>query len=129
MPIVGLIMVGVVAALFTLWGDIGQIADVTNFALFVAFVLVNLALIELRRSRPDAVRPFRSPGTLPCALVGQRWARIPVLPVLGVVSIIVLMANLDLESLLGGLVLLAIGIGLAFVRPHWGGKAADDSGP
>ncbi len=118
-PTLGLIMVGVVAALVTLWGDIGQVADITNFALFVAFVLVNGALIALRRRAPDAPRSFRTPGTLPRFLVGERWSWVPLLPVLGIVSTVLLIANLDTSSLFGGAVVLAVGVVLALARSRW----------
>lgn len=64
-PLTGLIIVAGLAAAGTLRGDVGEAAELTNFALFVAFALVNSAVIALRVSRPEARRPFRIPGRTP----------------------------------------------------------------
>ncbi len=50
-------VVTVMAAGFALGGDIGFVAQLTNFTLFVAFIFVNAAVIRLRRLRPLAPRP------------------------------------------------------------------------
>lgn len=52
---------GGVAAAFALLGDIKVVAQLTNFAVLVAFIIVNAALIWLRYSRPDVERGFRAP--------------------------------------------------------------------
>ena len=110
-PIVGLGAVGILAALVTLWSDIGEIADVTNFALFVAFAVVNAAVIVLRRRQPDIERSFRTPLSVP--LPGLTW--VPLLPVLGIASLGVFIVRLDLISILGGIVLLAAGLAIAWL--------------
>jgi APA family basic amino acid/polyamine antiporter len=125
-PISGLIPVGVVAALITLWGDIGQVADITNFALFVAFVFVNAAVIELRRREPGLARSFRTPGTFPAIGARRRGTWIPLLPVFGIVTTVLLIANLDRTSLVGGMVVMAIGVVLLALRGTW---AREDDDP
>ncbi|GAB4330745.1 MAG: APC family permease [Dehalococcoidia bacterium] len=108
-PVAGLLIVGGIASLMALWGDIGKVADVTNFALFVAFAAVNLAVIALRLRRPAAPRPFRLPGTVPFV----PWKGVPVIPVLGLLSLALLAANLDRTSTVGGLTLTAVGVVIA----------------
>ena len=102
---------GLLAAAVSLIGDLGTIADVTNFALFVAFALVNASVIVLRRRRPRARRPFRVPGTLPRAL----GAGVPLLPLVGIGSSALLILNLDWRAIGGGLLLLAAGGALAWL--------------
>ena len=110
-PVAGLLLAAGLAALVTLWGDVGAVADVTNFALFVAFATVNAALIALRVRAPDVARPFRSPFRLH---VGP-WPWLPILPLAGIISSVVLMASLDAQALIGGTVLLGAGVLLAWV--------------
>ncbi|PZC42674.1 MAG: basic amino acid/polyamine antiporter, APA family [Chloroflexi bacterium] len=115
-PITGLAMTAVLAALVSPLGDLGTIADITNFALFVAFTMVNASLILLRRRHPHAARPFRVPGSLP--LPG--WGAMPLLPRLGIATSALLIVNLDQDAILGGLAPLATGILLAWIwrAPH-----------
>lgn len=108
-PVAVLLIAGVLASLMALWGDIDKVADVTNFALFMAFGAVNLAVIALRIRRPRAHRPFRVPGTVPFV----PWKGVPRIPVLGLVSLALLAANLDRTSTAGGIVLTGAGIVLA----------------
>jgi APA family basic amino acid/polyamine antiporter len=108
-PIAGIALVAGIAALVAISGSIGAVAGVTNFALFVAFGVVNAAAIWQRRRDPDAARPFRTPGVLP--LPGLRW--VPLLPVLGIATAIGLVASLDRASLLGGLAVVVLGLLLA----------------
>ena len=113
-PIQGLLLVAAIAAVFTLWGDIGAVANMTNFALFAAFIMVNASLIALRRTRPSERRPFRTPGTLP--IRGVKW--VPILPVLGIASTLLLIANIDPSALLGGSIVLITGLVLAYAFRH-----------
>ena len=85
-PFRGLVAVAVPAALMALWGDIGAVADTTNFVLFCAFGVVNAAVISLRVREPGLARPFRSPGVVPF-----RGHRFPVFPLLAIASLGVLL--------------------------------------
>jgi APA family basic amino acid/polyamine antiporter len=60
-PWVATLVAGGVAMAFALLGDIEVVAQITNFAVLVAFIIVNAALIWLRYSRPDIERGFRAP--------------------------------------------------------------------
>jgi APA family basic amino acid/polyamine antiporter len=91
---------------FLFAGEIDFVANVTNFTLFVTFVVINASVILLRYRAPEAVRPFRIPGNI---------GRLPVIPVLGVFSSLFLLAQLDAMVLLVGGVLVVIGAGIALV--------------
>ena len=47
-PIRALLAVAGLAGLVALWGDLGAVADMTNFVLFAAFAMVNAAAIAVR---------------------------------------------------------------------------------
>ncbi|MBW3087086.1 putative amino acid permease YhdG [Austwickia sp. TVS 96-490-7B] len=65
-------VVGVASALIAGLLPIGEVAELTNIGILLAFVLVCVSVIVLRRTKPDLERPFRCPG-------------MPVVPALGVV--------------------------------------------
>ena len=85
-PWVAAIACFAVAACFTLIGDIGLVASVTDFAVYAIFVAVNASLVILRRRRPDAPRTF----VVPLAVRG-----VPVLPLLGTATVAVMLAYLE----------------------------------
>lgn len=100
-PWVATLIITIVAMLLASAGDIGFIAQVTNFAVFGLFTIVNAAVITLRRTRPDAERPFRLAGSV---------NGVPVVAVVGLVGNLALAAFMDRDAFLAGLVLLAIGL-------------------
>ncbi|MCQ8894806.1 MAG: amino acid permease, partial [Methanolinea sp.] len=60
-PWVTSILVGAGALLFMSLGDIAFVANVSNFTLFVTFIVVNLSVIVLRYREPRTFRPFAVP--------------------------------------------------------------------
>jgi basic amino acid/polyamine antiporter, APA family len=88
------------AVLFLFAGDIGFIANVTNFTIFVTFIIVNLSVIILRFRCPDEIRPFRVPGSI---------GRIPVLPLFGIATSLFLLFQLTPEIVAIGVILVIIG--------------------
>jgi len=99
-PVTAIVVSAVAAGCFVLAGDIAVVAGVTDFAIYVVFIAVNSAVIILRYRRPDLDRPFRSPG---------RIGRLPVLPVLGLVTVAVLAPRLALTPIMLGVAVLAAG--------------------
>jgi basic amino acid/polyamine antiporter, APA family len=67
------ILVGVIAAAVGSVTPINDLGNLVNIGTLLAFVIVCVAVLVLRRTNPDLPRPFRTP-----------W--VPVLPVLGVVA-------------------------------------------
>lgn len=66
-------LVGLLTIPFVFLDDIGLVAGLANLMLLIVFVLVNVALLKLRYSRPDADRGFRAPlnvGRLSLTAVG-----------------------------------------------------------
>jgi len=100
-PWVATLVITIVAIVLASAGDIGFIAQVTNFAVFGLFAIVNAAVIALRRTRPDAERPFRLPGSID---------GVPVIAVIGLIGNLGLAAFMDRDAFIAGSVLLALGL-------------------
>ncbi|MFP3548234.1 amino acid permease, partial [Rhizobium sp. SIMBA_035] len=60
-PVAGTLIVGTAVALTAGLVPLGALADATSIGTLFAFALVNVAVIYLRRNRPDLERPFRVP--------------------------------------------------------------------
>ena len=108
-PAVAAAVVTLLAVLMATSDDIGRVAQLTNFTLFVAFIAVNASVIRLRRLTPSAERPFRVRGSI---------GKVPVPSLLGGAAALVLLARLEPLVLVGGVALTAAGLlaSLAAVR-------------
>ncbi|GAA0219929.1 amino acid permease [Saccharothrix mutabilis subsp. mutabilis] len=80
-PTANTLIVGCVVAVLAALVPLGQLAEATSIGTLVAFALVNVGVIVLRRTRPDLPRGFRTP-----------W--VPVVPLLGVALCVLLVAGL-----------------------------------
>ncbi|WP_375387093.1 amino acid permease [uncultured Amnibacterium sp.] len=97
------LLISVLAALVPL--DV--IVELTNIGTLFAFVLVNIGVIVLRRTRPELERPFRVPF-------------VPVLPIIGILLCGTLIVQLPIETKLRFVAWLIIGlvIYVAYSRRH-----------
>ena len=97
------ILIAILAALVPL----NVIVELTNIGTLFAFVLVNIGVIVLRRTRPDLERPFRVP-------------LVPVVPIIGVLLCGYLIFTLPNETKLRFVVWLVVGliIYFAYSRRH-----------
>ena len=98
---------GVLIALLAALVPLGVIVEMANIGTLFAFVLVNIGVIVLRRTRPDMERPFRVPFA-------------PVFPIIGVLFCFVLLAALPWETWVRFVVWLLIGLVIYFTysRKH-----------
>jgi len=94
-------IVGCVCALLGAFTPIDDLGQMVNIGTLLAFVIVCLAVIILRRTNPDAHRPFRTP-----------W--VPTVPILGALSCAYLMAQLGLATWIRLFVWLIIGLMIFF---------------
>jgi len=99
-PWVAVIVAGIGACIFLFPGDIEFVANVSNFTLFVTFLVVNASVIILRLRDPGRARPFRVPG---------RIGPLPVLPFFGIASCLFLFVQLTPEVIGIGTVLAITG--------------------
>ncbi|EFL28118.1 putative amino acid permease [Streptomyces himastatinicus ATCC 53653] len=98
-PVVGIVFVSLLAIGLVSTGEIAGLGDTTAFLLLCVFVIVNVAVLVLRRDRVEH-RHFRTPTPL---------------PVLGAITALVLaspLADRPAHVYIRAGVLLAIGIGL-----------------
>ena len=77
-PYKNTILVGLLAAVVGSITPIDDIGKMVNIGTLLAFIMVCIAVVILRRSNPDQSRPFRTPGIY---LNGM----LPIVPLLGIV--------------------------------------------
>ncbi|WAL64058.1 amino acid permease [Amycolatopsis cynarae] len=94
-------VLGVAAAVIAGLLPIGAAAELTNIGILLAFVVVCVAVIVLRRRRPDLPRSFRCP-----------W--VPVVPAIGVVFSLWLITFLRPETWLRFAVWFVLGLAIYF---------------
>ena len=106
-PAAALIFQAIWTSLLCLTGTYGQLLDYVIFAALLFYVLTTIGLFVLRRTRPEAVRPYRAIGypVLPALYVAMASA----------IAIILLIADKTRAQALSGLVLVLIGIPVYFV--------------
>jgi APA family basic amino acid/polyamine antiporter len=106
------LLIAVLAALVPL----GAIVELVNIGTLFAFVLVNIGVIILRRTRPDMPRPYRVPFS-------------PVFPLIGVAFAVYLMTDLPLATWVRFVVWLAIGIVIYAAYGYRHSRLRRDLGP
>ncbi|AWN35365.1 amino acid permease [Methylobacterium radiodurans] len=80
---------------------ITQLGHMTSIGTLLAFVLVCVGVMILRRTQPDAPRAYRTP-------------LVPLVPILGILTCMAMMVSLDGETWLRLLIWLAIGMAIYF---------------
>jgi len=106
-PFLSQMLIGLVVAIVAALVPIAVLGELVSIGTLFAFVLVCGAVIYLRRSDSEVFRPFRVPG-------------VPVVPILGILFCVLLMAGLPAVTWLRLAVWLIIGmvIYLAYGRHH-----------
>ena len=95
-------MVGIVFGLIAAVVPLDVLAELVNIGTLAAFSLVSLAVIILRKKRPDLHRAFRCPG-------------VPVIPALAIVFCLALMSFLSWHTWVAFVVWIAIGLAVYFL--------------
>jgi len=80
---------------------IDVLLTLVNMGTLLAFVIVCAAVLVMRRTHPEAERPFRAP-------------LVPLVPILGILSCLLLMFSLPSENWIRLVVWLVIGLGVYF---------------
>jgi len=91
------IVTGVVIAVVAMLTPIDAVAELVNIGTLLAFVLVSIGVLVLRKLQPDMPRTFRTP-----------W--VPVVPILAVLVCLYLMVNLPVITWLRFVIWLALGV-------------------
>ena len=95
------IVLGLFIALFAGLVPIRVVGEMTSIGTLLAFVMVCIGVLILRKKEPNAPRAFRTP-----------W--VPVVPILGILSCGTMMAALPGDTWLRLILWLLIGLGIYF---------------
>jgi APA family basic amino acid/polyamine antiporter len=95
------IITGLIVAVIATFTPIDAVAELVNIGTLLAFVLVSIGVIILRRTQPDMRRAFRTP-------------LVPVIPILAALICLYLMVSLPLVTWVRFIVWLAIGVIIYF---------------
>ncbi|GJE56524.1 MULTISPECIES: amino acid permease [Methylobacterium] len=95
---------------------ISQLGHMTSIGTLLAFILVCLGVIILRRTQPDAKREYRTP-------------LVPFVPILGILFCAAMMVSLDGETWLRLIIWMAIGIVIYFAWSRRNSRVGREEGP
>jgi APA family basic amino acid/polyamine antiporter len=84
-PYKATILTGIFVATMAAFLPLRILAELTNIGTLLAFTIVCTAVLIMRRTHPEAERPFRAPF-------------VPLVPVLGILSCLILMFSLPVEN-------------------------------
>lgn len=96
------IVLCVFISLFAGFVPISVVGEMTSIGTLLAFVMVCLGILILRKQQPDAERPFKTPF-------------VPAVPILGIVTCLVMMFSLPLDTWIRLIAWLAIGFAVYFL--------------
>src|SRR4029077_16366763 len=99
------ILIGVFVALLTGFLPIRRLLNMTTLGTLFAFLIVCAAVLIMRRTNPDAERPFRAP-------------LYPFVPILGILACLMLMFSLTVENWYRLIIWMLIGFVLYFTYGH-----------
>lgn len=94
--------VGILFAAIAAFVPLNVLAELINIGTLAAFTLISIAVLVLRRTRPDLPRAFQCPG-------------VPVVPLLSVGFCLFLMAHLQALTWIAFLVWLVLGLAIYFL--------------
>lgn len=99
-PWVAILCITAIAVLFVVPNDIGAVAEMTNLAIFVTFIFVNLSLLMLRMTDPKMPRPFKAPLNI---------GKISLTPIIGITLCVFMLFSMKLIIMAGGIILILLG--------------------
>lgn len=110
------IITGVLVAAIAAFTPISDLAELVNIGTLLAFVLVSLGVLILRRTQPNMRRAFRTPG-------------VPFVPILAALICLGLMLYLPLITWVRFVIWLAIGVVIYFLYGVRHSRLADNNKP
>ena len=107
-PIYCGVLIGVIAIIMTMAGNFNQLTDLLIFVLWIFYVLTFIAVIVLRKKKPDLVRPYRVPF----------YPVVPLIAILGGLYIIINTMFTQPANAGLGLLLTVIGLPIYFIKKN-----------
>jgi APA family basic amino acid/polyamine antiporter len=95
------LLLGAFISLFAGFVPISVVGEMTSIGTLLAFVMVCLGVLIMRKKEPDAPRGFRTP-----------W--VPVVPILGILTCVLMMVSLPVDTWIRLFVWLAIGLAIYY---------------
>ena len=95
------LLLGAFISLFAGFVPISVVGEMTSIGTLLAFVMVCLGILIMRKKEPDAPRGFRTP-----------W--VPVVPILGIATCLLMMVSLPLDTWLRLFLWLAVGLAIYY---------------
>ncbi|MCB2379181.1 amino acid permease [Hymenobacter sp. BT635] len=100
-PLQSNLLLGLFISVFAGFVPIDVVGEMTSIGTLLAFVMVCLGVLIMRKKEPDAPRGFRTP-----------W--VPVVPILGILTCVLMMVSLPLDTWIRLFVWLAIGLAIYY---------------
>ncbi len=104
-PMIAVIVTTCFTVVPILFGDISLVAHATVFGVLINFILVNLSLIVLRKTKPDIERPFKLKPNI-------KW--VPIIALLGSIICFTLLFTFDWVVLLIQAIIILCGISVFY---------------
>jgi len=105
-PVNSGILIGVIAIFMTLLGNFNQLTDLLVFVLWIFYVMTFIAVMVLRKSQPDLIRPYKVP-------------LYPVVPLIAIIGGLYIIINTMFTQPMNaglGLLLTVIGLPIYYFR-------------
>ena len=113
-PYISTIITGVVAMIIAGFLPISILGELVSIGTLLAFIIVCLSVLVLRKTKPDIHRPFKTP-----------W--VPVVPILGALICFAQMAALPLDTWLRLIIWMIIGFAIYFFYGRFHSKVRQNT--
>ncbi|MFX0181353.1 MAG: APC family permease [Candidatus Hodarchaeota archaeon] len=108
-PTISVLLTMIFAIIPIFLGDIKIVAQATVFGVLITFLLVNISLIALRRSQPDAQRPFKLKPSI-------SW--VPIIALLGAIICFALLFTFNWLIILIQIIIIACGMVVFYIMKY-----------
>lgn len=105
-PWAAVLFLGILSITFLSLGGVKRVAQLTDWAAFLVFAVINLAVVALRYREPSIYRPFKVPFSI---------GKLPVLPAAGFLFSSAMLLSFDITETLLGIGMIFVGVVVYFI--------------